>query len=444
MPAKAVISLLALAALLAACSSSSNDKKSSPPPTGSTTAPQATIADLKKLEHIVVMMQENRSYDSYFGPLHDLGQPEASQEPTTGNPNPKDPTGPAIVPFHNPNFCETDDLAHGWTAVHKQANGGKMDGFTATNVTEADPTGKRTMAYYTDAELPYYYALAKTFGIADRYFASLLGATEPNRYFLVAGTSFGHINNALPQGNEWAQRTVFEELDEAHVSWRVYSTVSPTLLFKYVRDHADGHVVPTARYYTDAAAGKLPQVAFVDPEFFGDIQHESDEHPPANPQLGQKFTSGVINALMKSPNWPTSALFLTWDEHGGYYDHVVPPAAPIPDNHAQIGDPDDTKAKFNQYGIRVPALVVSPFSRPHFVSHVVHDHTSILRTIELRFGLPAMTRRDAQAAPMTEFLDFSNAAFATPPTLPAATVSPKGVTQCTQLHGGGEPPSEGG
>ena len=211
---------------------------------------------------------------------------------------------------------------------------------------------------------------------------------------------------------------MFEELDKAHVSWRVYSTVSPTLLFKYVRDHADGHVVPTARYYTDAAAGKLPQVAFVDPEFFGDIQHESDEHPPANPQLGQKFTSGVINALMKSPNWPTSALFLTWDEHGGYYDHVVPPAAPIPDNHAQIGDPDDTKAKFNQYGIRVPALVVSPFSRPHFVSHVVHDHTSILRTIELRFGLPALTNRDAKAAPMTEFLDFSNAAFATPPTLP--------------------------
>jgi phospholipase C len=432
--AKVAFVLIAVAVLGSCSSSSSNSKGAASTASTSTTPAIPTAADLAKLQHLVIEMQENRSYDSYFGQLHNLGQPDASQEPTTGNPNPLHPTAAPIVPFHNPNFCETDDLAHGWTAVHKQVDGGKMDGFTATNVTKSDPTGKRAMAYYTNVELPYYYALANTFGIADRYFASLLGATQPNRYFLVAGTSFGHINNELPTGDGWTQKTIFQELDKAHVSWRIYATVSGTLLFKYVRDHANGHMFPIARYYTDAAAGKLPQVAFVEPEYFGDTQHESDEHPPANPQLGQQFTSKVIGALMKSPDWSSAAFFLTWDEHGGYYDHVVPPAAPIPDDHAQIGSPTDTKARFDQYGIRVPALVVSPWSRPHFVSHVIHDHTSILRTIEIRFGLPSLTRRDAKALPMTEFFDFSHASFASPPALPAATVDPKGVAQCIALH----------
>jgi phospholipase C len=429
--------LIVLVVVVAGCSSggSSKSKAGLIPSATSTSAPRATVQDLKKLEHLVVLMQENRSYDSYFGPLHTSGQPEASEEPMTGNPDPTNPTGPPIVPFHNPNTCETADLAHGWTAVHKQEHGGRMDGFTATNVDSTDRSGKRAMAYYTETELPYYYALAKTFGIGDRYFASVLGATYPNRYYLLAGTSFGHINNQFPPGDGWTQRTVFEELDKARVTWKIYASVSEGLLFKYVREHAKGHIFPIERYYTDAAAGKLPQVTIVEPNYFGDIDTQSDEHPPANPQVGQQFTAKVLDALMHSPNWSTSAFFLTWDEHGGYYDHVVPPPAPTPDDLPQIGAPDDTKAKFDQYGIRVPALVVSPWSRPHFVSHDVHDHTSILRTIELRFGLPALTRRDAAAQPMTEFFDFSAPAFATPPTLPAAPVDPKGVAQCRALHG---------
>ena len=142
------------------------------------------------------------------------------------------------------------------------------------------------------------------------------------------------------------------------------------------------------QYYKDAAAGKLPQVAFVESDPFGDVNHESDEHPPANVQVGEKFTHDVMQALVNSPNWSSSAMFLTYDEHGGYYDHVAPPPAPKPDNIAPMLQPGDTPAAFDRYGIRVPAIVISPYARKHFVSHTVYDHTSILRFIEKRFGLP--------------------------------------------------------
>ncbi len=192
-------------------------------------------------------------------------------------------------------------------------------------------------------------------------------------------------------------------------------------------------MVPTADYFTDAKAGTLPQVAFVDPIFAGPNNVENDEHPPRNIQVGQNFVAGIIDALFKSPNWSSSAFFLTYDEHGGYYDHVPPPAAVPPDSH---GVPSGLLSPpvFDRYGMRVPVVVVSPFSRSHFVSHVVHDHTSILRFIETRFGLPALTNRDAAADPMLEFFDFENPTFASPPALPAATIDAQGAAQCETLE----------
>jgi phospholipase C len=418
---------------VAACSGGSSSARS--PVTASSSTTTTTISPTKglidKIDHLVVLMQENRSFDSYFGQLA-----SSSEQQQAGNPNPADKSGPPILPFDNPKMCETADLAHSWDAVHQQVNGDKMDGFTATNVDPTDPTGARAMARYGPRDLPYYYGLARTFGIGDRYFSSVPGPTYPNRYYLVAGTSFGHIDNTFPPANGWTQKTIFEELDAAHVSWKIYnSQVSvESLLFEYVHEHSAGHVVAISQYFTDAAAGKLPQVAFVEPTFIGTVDAENDEHPPANPQLGQQFSAKVVDALMRSPNWPTSAFFQTWDEHGGSYDHVPPPPAPKPDDVAPIRGPGDAPAAFDRYGVRVPVLVVSPWSRPHYVSHVVHDHTSILRTIEIRFGLEALTRRDARAAPMTEFFDFSHPAYATPPKLPAATIDPRGVAQCLALY----------
>ena len=141
------------------------------------------------------------------------------------NPDPTNPSGPPILRFHKTNYCETADLDHSWNGTHKEYDNGKMDGFTAQNVDSTDPTGARTMGYYDSADLPFYYALYSTFAMADRYFASTLTQTFPNRFYLLAGTSFGHIANDFPTGdpvNDFSQRSIFNLLDEAGVTWKIY------------------------------------------------------------------------------------------------------------------------------------------------------------------------------------------------------------------------------
>src|SRR5207253_8247873 len=151
---------------------------------------------------------------------------------------------------------------------------------------------------------------------------------------------------------------------------------------------------------------------------------ETDEHPCSNIQVGEAWVAQVTDALFKSPDWGSSALFYTYDENGGFYDHLPPPPAVVPDDIPPMLEQGDTPGAFDRYGFRVPVVVVSPYSKAHFVSHRVNDHTSILRFIEVRFGLPALTRRDAAANPMLEFFDFSHPSFATPPTLPDAPIDP--------------------
>jgi phospholipase C len=392
----------------------------------------ASTRPADRIEHVVVLMQENRSFDSYFGKLHFQGQPAAEAEPKDAS-NPDPLGGKPVRAYHKHRYCEVADLDHSWNGTHHEYDHGAMDGFTKANAVEKDPRGRRSMGFNTKADLPFYYGLYRKFAIGDRFFASVLSQTFPNRFYLLAGTSFGHIRNDLPGADGFQHKTVFNLLDDAGVSWRVYYSQIPFAFeFKYVRDHSAGHVFPIDQYYADAAAGALPQVSFVDPIFVGPTNVENDEHPPSNVQVGGRFARDVIEALFESPDWPTSALFLTYDEHGGFYDHVPPPRAPIPDDIPPMLEPGDVKARFDRYGIRVPAVVVSSYSKPHFVSHVVHDHTSILRFIEVRFGLPALTRRDARADPMLEFFDFSHRSFATPPTLPAAPVDEERAVQCNK------------
>jgi phospholipase C len=393
-------------------------------------AMQAAHASSIPIDHVVVLMQENRSFDSYFGRLHFEGQPHTLPEPPgSDNPNPLDPAGPPIKAFQNPNLCEVADLNHSWNGTHEEIDGGLMDGFTAANdissanATAADPTGSRAMAYYDQADLGYYYDLYNTFAMGDHYFASAPTQTFPNRLYLLAGTSFGHIRNDLPdpRSADFRQPSVFNLLDAAGVSWKAYSASYPLAfaeLFSYVRARDLAKVRPISQYFADAASGSLPQVAFIDPLFFGPTNVENDEHPNSNVQVGEKFSHDVIGALFGSPDWGSSALFLTYDEHGGFFDHVAPPAAVPPDGIPPMLQAGDVPGAFDVYGPRVPAVVISPYSRPHFVSHVVNDHTSILRFIETRFGLPSLTARDSAANPMLEFFDFSSAHFATPPALP--------------------------
>jgi phospholipase C len=383
------------------------------------------------VDHIVVLMQENRSADTYLAPLSSQGQPDYEAEPLTGNPDPTNPLNPPILPFHKTTYCEVADLDHSWNGTHAEVNGGAMDGFTAANVDPDDPTGSRAMGYYDETDLPFYYALYNTFATGDRYFCSVLSQTFPNRLYLLAGTSFGHIRN---DSFFMSNKSIFNLLDQFSVSWRIYAANYPaaygTLFFSYAQARAATRLFPIAQYYVDAAAGTLPNVAFVDPDLTGTPTTENDEHPPSNVQVGQKFVADVVNGLMSSPEWGSSALFLAYDEHGGFYDHVPPPAAPIPDAIPPMLEPGDTPGAFDQYGVRVPAVVVSPYAKSHFVSHVVHDHTSILRFIEYRFGLPSLTNRDAAADPMLEFFDFNNPPFVSPPSLPAATIDQNQLAAC--------------
>ena len=323
-----------------------------------------------------------------------------------------------------------------------------MDGFTAASATAADPTGSRAMGYYEQSDLPFYYSLYSTFASGDRYFASAPTQTFPNRMYMIAGSSFGHIrnDNFPPTPGQFPQSTVFDELDHAGVSWKVYYSqvlfipgvgyvpVAYALLFAHQRESADIlKFRPISEYYNDAAAGTLPAVSFIDGVVLGAANTENDEHPNSNVQVGEKFVAGVTSALLASPNWSSSALFLTYDEHGGFYDSVPPPAAVPPDDIPPMLQAGDVPGAFDIYGVRVPAVVVSPYSRPHFVSHVVNDHTSILHFIEVDFGLPTLTQRDAAANPMLEFFDFGQAAFATPPALPAAPLNQDEVAYCNTV-----------
>jgi phospholipase C len=219
------------------------------------------------------------------------------------------------------------------------------------------------------------------------------------------------------------------------VSWKIYYSDLPFgAIFAYVRQPSlaanlakmdpDDAKNP---FLLDAAAGTLPQVSFVDPSFIGET--ENDEHPPTSIQVGQAFVAKIVNAVLGSPLWNRTALILTYDEHGGFYDHVSPPPACKPDDTAPLLAPGDEPGEFDRYGIRVPFVVVSPFARRQFVSHRTYDHTSVLRFIETRFDLPALTRRDANADPLLELFDFRKPAFKKPPRLPAATIA-SGHDEC--------------
>lgn len=377
------------------------------------------------IEHVIVLMQENRSFDSYFGRLSSSGLADVDGLPANAS-NPAS-DGTAVPAFHQTRYC-TVDTNHEWTGSHLEFDDGKNDGFVQVN----DPDGQRAMGYYDETDLPFYYDVAKTFAIADRYFCSLLGPTYPNRFYLLTGTSFGHVRNDMMTGG-FKQRTIFDTLDDNHISWKVYYGDVPFVYLFHIK--TPGNRVKFEQFARDAAAGTLPQVAFIDPAFSTIAGPETDEHPPSNIQVGQQLVSGVVQTLLHSSAWPTSALFLTYDENGGFYDHVAPPPACVPDDIEPMADPTDPNttfpAQFDRYGFRVPLVVVSPYAKPGFVSHTVYDHTSILRFIETRFDLPALTNRDANADPMLDLFDFSTPRLLNPPSLSEAPIDPVRQQQCT-------------
>jgi len=389
------------------------------------------------VDHIIVVMMENRSFDHYFQKLPEYGQPDAEVAPDDFS-NP-DTDGNPVTIFRDTQYCFVD-TDHHWDGTHRQINGGAMDGFVTTNEGFHEfpqtglemLTGARAMGYYTAEDLPFYYWLANEFALGDHYFSSMPGPTFPNRMFLYGATSYGHVHNNVPPPGDM----IIDWLEARQLDWKVYASATPAMAM-YVSEISTllAHKATTQDFLDDAAAGRLPQVAFVDPDVgLATGQFDTnDEHPPALPQLGQSFVASIVDALTRSPNWSRSALFLTYDEHGGQYDHVVPPAACPPDDLAPKLEPGDPDKPFDQYGLRVPFIVVSPYAKKHYVGHQIYDHTSIMRFIQARFVMPAFTNRDANALAPWDMFDFENPPHATPPTVELPSTPQSAFDACAQL-----------
>jgi phospholipase C len=377
-------------------------------------------AGLSNLHHIIFFVQENHTFDDYFGrlgvyrssPPHNLPN---NIDGISVNTTLFDLNGNAFHPYHFATVC-TDNLGPSWNPSWIDIDGGKMDAFsTPIHPTTYDPTNKRVAGFYDNNDLPYYYELATQFATSDRFFAPIVDGTNPNRMYLFAATSFGHINPDSPPPGGWTQPTIFDHLDAAGISWRYYYQDQSKYISEwstYQRDAAK--VVPISNWYNDVKTeSTLPKVIFI--ERAGTSGY--DEHPLNNIQAGAARARQIIQALLNVPStWRYSAFILTYDEGGGFYDHVLPFPMIPPDSIAPMLKSTDQVGDFAHTGFRVPMIVISPWVKPHFVSHVARDYTSILRLIEVRFGVPHLTARDATADDMMEFFDFSSAHWLTPPT----------------------------
>ena len=402
--------------------------------------PAGTVDEGLPFDHIVVVMMENHSFDNLLGALSRSGLKHADGlrfthrgEALNANPG---PNGEGQVrSFVLPTTAQAPSVNQSWNATHIQIDGGKMDGFPRS-VGCNEPMG-----YWTEDVLPFAYSFARTFTVANRWFCSAPCQTYPNRRFLMAGTAYGNIatDNESLQDPPPPNGTIFDRLEAYDVSWRNYFTdlpqtgIIPTIIEKYPTN-----ITPIAQFFADCEAGTLPSVSYVDPEFgvLTDIGAPLAALPQLEPIVGKLDTTGgdeeseqdmaygeywayqIVTAVLKSPAWPRTLLIYTYDEHGGYYDHVPPPAAIPPDAIPPELGPEDVPGGYDLYGPRVPGIVASPYCKPNSVTNVVHDHTSVLATIEAKWNLPALTYRDANAKTVKDFLDLKHPPRMLEPPLP--------------------------
>jgi len=412
------ILILALAALTISINASA-DGHTVPPPDCSKepgvlpnrSAPEGTSNPDIPIEHVIILMQENRSFDHYFGHLNDpkyYGDEVDGLRPEMSNPR---WDGTPVPVFHLNNLC-SKDVEHGWDGSHRIWNNGANDGYVRENSTRRQ-TGDRAMGYYTDEDIPFYYDLANNFAIGDRHFASVLGPTIVNRFYMLAGSSYGHIKNEVCSilRDDFDRPNIFDLLSRHGITWKYYFSDLPYAVFfqeTFWRHLRNLH--PISRYRKDLKNHRLPQVVFL--ETAGLWQ---SEHPPLDIEVGQKAVAKLVKATMNNKYyWKRSAIFFTYDEGGGFFDHVGPPAACKPDGFEPKLKRGNFVAEFDRLGFRVPLVVVSPYAKRHYVSHEISDHTSILAFLQRKFNLPAFTKRDANASPLLDYFDFEHPDFSVP------------------------------
>jgi phospholipase C len=408
------------------------------------TTPPSDPAGPVAVNHIIYMMQENRSFDHYFGQLNNYRQsqglsPDVDVTPANASQLSFDGTT-TFTPFHMNSKC-LEDLSPYWNESHTDWNVAaptsatpKMDGFARSagnNSRNSSPpgydvNGQRVMGYYDGQDLPYYYFMATQFAMSDRWFSPVMTNTPANRMYAVAATSHGFVNKLIT--THLNVPTIFDELEKASVTWKVYVPDFPNGTavkgFATYSKFLNTKIVPFSQYFDDLKNGILPQVALIERE----SKLALDEHPGpgTNLQPGAAYVADIINALMASSAWKDSVFFFTYDEGGGLYDHVPPVPTVSPDGIKPILAPNDvcvaTKGPMCDFvytGFRLPNFVVSPFSKPHYVDHTNIDTTAILRFIEIRFGLQPLTARDAAQPDISFFFDFANKPNLNPPQPPS-------------------------
>lgn len=375
---------------------------------GDSTSSPTNLGDMQVIQHIVLIVKENRTFDNYFGTF------PAADGVTSGTIS----TGQVKPLGHTPDRTPRD-ICHSWECALLAMDGGKMDKFDL--IGGGNKNGD-FIAYtqLTEQDIPNYFAYARNFVLADHMFSSLHGPSFPNHLYTVAAESGGAINNPNASNGSWGCdsddtatvevldnsgnitnqfpcfdfQTLADSLEAAHVTWKYYAPSqgesgyiwSALDAINHIRNGPlwSEHVVPYTQFVTDAQNGQLPAVSWLV------TTAELSEHPPNSTCQGENWTVQQLNALMQGPDWNTTVVFLTWDDFGGFYDHVPPP------NVDQFG-----------FGPRVPLLIISPFAKKGFVSHTVYEFSSFLKFVEERYSLQPLGDRDAKANDMLDSFDFN-------------------------------------
>jgi phospholipase C len=343
------------------------------------------------IDTFVVLMMENRSFDHYLGWLPGADGRQAGLEFTDPQ-GAKHATHRLQTDFQGCAFLDPD---HSWQGGRTELDGGHMDGFlkAASDVF--------SIGYYTEPDLPFTPHVAQAFTAFDRFFCSLLSSTYPNREYMHAAQSYGMIDNSLPSGTGFPDTTIFNALSNAGVSNRYfYSDIPVSALWGKA---GIARSSPVQTFYEQAATGTLPALSFVDPAFNGEDQGTSgDEHPHGDVRVGQTFVADIAHAFLESAQFKRGALFIVYDEWGGFFDHVVPPR--VPDLRSSQNLNDD----FGQMGFRIPAVLVSPYARRGYIDHSIYGFESILKMIRYRYALPPLTPRDLYANNIAAAFDFES------------------------------------
>jgi phospholipase C len=377
-----------LAAILFATAASSGSAQTSPLPS----------PDTAGFEHVVVVMMENRSFDHFFGWLPGANGRQAglnySDSASFSH------STHALAPDYQ--GCGFLDPGHSYSDGRVQYHNGACDGFLldGSDASTANPSQANdvfAIGYYVQNDLPFLGAAGPAFTVLDNYFCGIMAETYPNRFYMHAAQTDRLMNNSTTS----TLPTIWDRLADKGLSGRYYFSDLPFLGLWGTRYASISK--PFSQFLADAAAGTLPNVAFIDPRFEDESSGTSqDDHPHADIRNGEVFLNQIYDAVRNSPNWSKTLLIINFDEWGGFYDHVPPPLAPIPPATAAAGDTD------GRLGFRVPCVVISPYARRNFIAHGQYDHTSILKMIEWRFGLPPLTVRDQTANNLAEILNLSS------------------------------------